>query len=46
MKIKDVLQRVEVDATLPSPVGSVSFGMSSNATPGGDHVAVLDAEHI
>ena len=40
-KTKDVPQRVEDDATLPSPVGSVSVRTSSDVTPRGDHVAVL-----
>ena len=30
---------MEVDATPPSPVGSVSVKTSSDVTPGGDHVA-------
>ena len=38
-KIKEVSQRVEVDATPPSPVGSVSMKTSPDMTPGGDHVA-------
>ena len=37
---------MEVDATLPFPVGLVSVGFSSNVTPGGDHVTVLDAEQV
>jgi len=45
-KTKNVSQRVEVDATPPSPVGSVSIGISPDVTPGGDHVAILDAEHV
>ena len=44
MKIKDVSQRVEVDATLPAPIASVSFGISPDVTTGGDHVVDLDAE--
>ena len=44
MKINDVSQRVEVDATLPSPVGSVSVRTSPDVTPGKNHVASLDAE--
>ena len=43
-KTKEVSQRVEVDATPPSPVGSVSVRISPDVTPGGDHVASLDAE--
>ena len=46
MKTKDVLQRVEVNATPPSPVGSVSVGISLNVTSGGDHVAILNAEQV
>ena len=45
MKTKMVSQQVEDDAT-PRLVGSVSFGISPNVTPGGDHVAGLDAEHV
>jgi len=44
MKTKDVPQRVEVDATPPSSVGSVSVEISLDVTMGGDYVAVLDAE--
>ena len=36
MKTKDVSQRVEVDATPPSPVGSVSVKISPDVTPRGD----------
>ena len=39
-KTKEVSQRVEVDATPLSPVGSVSVKTSLEVTPGGDHVAV------
>ena len=46
MKTKELSQQVEVDATLPSPVGSVSVGISPGVTPGGDHVAVLDTEQV
>jgi len=45
-KIKDVSQRVEFDATPPSPVGSVSVGISSNVTLSEDHIAILDVEKI
>ena len=41
---KEVSQRVEVDATPPSPVGSVSVRTSPDVTPGGDHVDRVDAE--
>ena len=46
IKIKDISQRVEVDATPPSPVTLVSFGILPDATPGGDYVAGLDAEQV
>jgi len=36
IKIKDVSKKVEVDATPPSLVSSVSVGISSDVTPGGD----------
>jgi len=39
MKTKYVSQRVEVDTTLPPPVGSVSVKISPDVTPGGDPVA-------
>ena len=37
---------MEVDATLPSPDGSVSVKTSRDVTPGGDHVASFDAEQV
>ena len=37
---------MEVDATPPSPVGSVSVKISPDVTPGGDHVAALDVEQV
>ena len=37
---------MEVDATPPSPVGSVSVRTSPDVTPGGDHVASFDAEQV
>jgi len=46
LKIKDVSQWVEVDATPPSPVGSVPVGISPDVTPGGDHVVVMDIEPV
>jgi len=46
MKIKNVLQRVKVDAISPSPVASISFRISLNVTVGGDHVANLNVEGI
>ena len=45
MEIKDESQRVDVDATQSSPVGSVSVGISP-MTLGGDCVVVLDVEHV
>ena len=45
-KTKDVSQQVEVDATPPSPVGSVSVKTSLDVTPGGDHVTSFDAEQV
>ena len=44
LKIKDVSQRVEVDATPPPPICSVRS--SPDVTPGGDHVASFDAEQV
>ena len=43
MKTKDVLQRVEVDATPPPPVSSISVEISLDVTPGGVQVATLVA---
>ena len=43
-KTKNILQRVEVDATSPPPVGSASVRFSPNVTPGGDRVADLNDE--
>jgi len=37
---------VEVDATPPSPAGSVSVEISSDVTLGGDHIAGLDAKQV
>ena len=45
-KTKDVLQRVEVDATPPPPVDSVSVRTSTDVTRGGDHVASSDAKQV
>ena len=39
-------QRVEVDATPPPPVGSVSVRISLDMTPGEDHIASFDAEQV
>jgi len=41
---KEVSQPVEVDATPPSPVDSVSVKTSPDVTSGGDYVARVDAE--
>ena len=43
-KTKEVSQRVEVDATLPSLL--VSIGISLDVTQDGDHVAILDAKQV
>jgi len=37
---------VEVNATPPSPVGSVSVKISPDVIPGGDHVARIDTEKV
>ena len=42
MKIKDVLQWVNVDAILPSSIGSVSFGISLDVTSGGGRTAIFE----
>ena len=46
LKTKDVSHRVEVDAILPSPIGSVSVGISPDEISGGDHVVVMDTETV
>ena len=47
MKTKSkVSQRVEVDSTPRCPVGSVSSGIPSVVTPGGDRVANMDTEQV
>jgi len=46
LKIKDVSQWLEADATPLSPDDSVSIEISSDVTPSGDQIASLDAEHI
>ena len=43
---KEVSQRVEVNATPLSPVDSVSVKASPDVTPGGDHIARVDAEQV
>jgi len=42
----DVLQRVKIDATSPSPIGLVSVRISPDMTSGGDHVAIRDIEQM
>ena len=37
---------MEIDATPPSPVGSVSVKTSLDVTPGEDHVARVDTEQV
>jgi len=46
LKTSDVSQQMAVDATPPSPVGSVLVRTSPDVTPGGDHVTSFDAEHV
>jgi len=46
MNTKEVSQRVEVDATPPSPVGSVLMKTSPDVTPSGDHVARVDTGYV
>ena len=46
MKTKDVSQRVEVDTTPSSLVGSVSVKISSDMTSSGNHIASFDAEQV
>ena len=46
MKTKEVSQGVEVDATPPSTVGSVSVRISQNMTPSRDRADVLDVEQV
>jgi len=46
LKTKDVSQRVEIDATPPPPVGSISVKTSPDVSPGGDHVASFDVEQV
>jgi len=47
MKTKsEVSQRVEIDATPHCPIGSVSSGIPSVVTPGGDLAANMDTEHV
>jgi len=46
IKIKYVSQRVEVDDTLPSPVGTVLVRILLDLIPNEDHVTILDAEQV
>ena len=43
---KEVSQRVEVDATLSSPVSSALEETSPDVTPDGDHQTKGDAEQV
>jgi len=45
-KTKKVSQRVEVDATPPPPVGSVSVRTSPDVIMDGDHADSFDAEQL
>ena len=45
-KTNKVSQRVEIDATPPSPVDSVSVKTSPEVIQGEDHVASFDAEQV
>ena len=44
IETKDVSQQVEIDATPPPPVGSVSVRTSSDVIPDGDYAASVDAK--
>ena len=46
METKEVTQQVEVDATPPSPVGSVSVKTPLDVTLGGDYIARVDTEQV
>ena len=46
LKTIDVSQRVEVDATPPPLVGSVSVKILPDVTPSGDHIASFDAKQV
>ena len=46
MNTREESQWVEDDATPHSPIDSVSFEISPDVTPSGDHVAILDVEHV
>ena len=45
-KTKVISQRVNVDAIPHCPVSSVSSGIPSVVTPGGNQVADMDTEHV
>ena len=45
-KSKNVSQRMEVDATSPLPVGSVSVRISPDVISGEDHVVSFDAKQV
>ena len=45
-KTKEVSKRIEVDATPPSPVVSVSVKTSQDVTPGEDRVTRVDTEQV
>ena len=46
LKTKDVSQRVEVNATPPTPVGSVTVRTSPDVIMDGDHADSFDAEQL
>ena len=46
LRTKDVSQRMEVDATPPPLVGSISVRTLQDVTPDGDHVASFDSKQV
>jgi len=46
LKTNDLSQQVEVDATPPPPVSSVSVRTSLDVIPGENHVVSFDAEQV
>ena len=46
LKTKSVSQRMEVDATPPPLVGTISVEISSDVIPDGDHIAMMDTEQV
>jgi len=46
LKTKDVSQQMEIDATPPPPVGSISVRTLPDVTPGGDHIASFNVEQV